>query len=407
MNLEPFKDIRSADFSYTLPEDRIALFPEEIRDNSKLLIRYPDGTLIQDRFSNIPGYLPAGTHLFLNDTKVIPARLVFKKETGSRIEVFCLHPAEPSDYAQSLSATQTCTWHCMIGNMRRFGTSTLQMEVHLNDTSVVLRAEKISQAGNTALVRFKWDRSVSFAAILSESGHTPLPPYIRREETKTDRERYQTIYSRSDGSVAAPTAGLHFTDHVFNQLKSNGIFLHNLTLHIGAGTFQPIKTAYLENHDMHAESFVITKELIHQLAKLDTKVTCVGTTSVRTLESLYWLGIKIRQSGGLSLQNLHLNQWEAYYLPQTIPMKESFTIFREWIDNQPEKNIMASTKLMIVPGYDFKTVNAIITNFHQPHSTLLLLIAAFIGDSWRETYQFALKKGFRFLSYGDCSLLFG
>jgi len=406
MNLKPFKDIKSAYFSYKLPEERIALFPEENRDNSRLLIRYSDGTLVQDRFRNVASYLPAGTHLFLNDSKVIPARLIFKKETGSLIEVLCLQPDKPSDYALSLSATRTCTWQCMIGNMKRFGAGTLQMEVHLNDMSVVLKAEKISQSGDTALVRFLWNGPVSFAAILSKIGQTPLPPYIKREEAESDRERYQTIYSRSDGSVAAPTAGLHFTNYVFEHLKSKSIYCHELTLHVGAGTFQPLKSTHIRDHDMHAETFMISGELIHQLAKLDTKATCVGTTSVRTLESLYWLGVKILHSRGLKPQDLHLNQWEAYHLPLTVPMKESFNSLRKWIDNQPEKEIVATTKLMIVPGYDFKTVNAMITNFHQPRSTLLLLIAAFIGDSWKDTYRFALKKGFRFLSYGDSSLLF-
>ncbi len=405
--MKPIADISPHKFSYDLPDDRIALFPAESRDNSRLLVRNADGSLHQDTFRNLASHLPGACHVFFNNSKVIPARLVFTKETGAHIELFCLKPLDPADYAPSLSATATCTWECMVGNLKRFTDSSIEMRIRSNEDTVIVKASKISQAGNIAVIRFSWKNDAfSFAGILSLAGQTPLPPYIKRKSTELDRQRYQTVYSKCDGSVAAPTAGLHFTEYVFDQLKLKSIHCHELTLHIGAGTFQPMKSGNVSDHAMHAETFLITADLIRTLAEIDVRVTSVGTTSLRTLESLYWLGVKIILSGGRMTQGLVLEQWEVYDLPRIYSMKQSFGAFCEWIDKQDAKELFASTKLMIVPGYEFRVTDTLITNFHQPKSTLLLLIAAFIGDSWRDVYRYALEKDFRFLSYGDSSLLF-
>ncbi|MBN1791873.1 MAG: S-adenosylmethionine:tRNA ribosyltransferase-isomerase [Bacteroidales bacterium] len=404
--MKPIADISPHQFSYDLPDDRIALFPDEYRDNSRILIRNGDGSLQQDTFRNLASYLPGDSHVFLNNSKVIPARLVFTKETGSRVELFCLRPINPADYVLSLSATEYCTWECMVGNLKRFTGSSLEMNVNMDEGTVVLRADKVSLAGNIAIIRFSWDKAIRFGAILYSAGQTPLPPYIKRETTELDRQRYQTVYSKYDGSVAAPTAGLHFTEYILDQLQQKNIHCHELTLHIGAGTFQPMKSEKIRDHKMHAETFRITADLIHTLAGMEARVICVGTTSVRALESLYWLGVKIIQSGGRITGGLQLDQWEVYDLPRSYSMKEAFGAFREWIDEQDAKELFASTKIMIVPGYEFRVTDTLITNFHQPQSTLLLLIAAFIGDSWRDVYRYALDQDFRFLSYGDSSLLF-
>jgi S-adenosylmethionine:tRNA ribosyltransferase-isomerase len=405
--LKPFADISPDQFNYELPNERIAVFPTDIRDKSRLLIREKDGTLHQDIFRNISDYLDEGSHLFFNNSKVIPARLVFTKETGSHIEIFCLKPSEPSDYAMSLSATKTCSWECMIGNIKRFNVDSLYMKIAGPNNHLILKAEKMKQTGNTALIKFSWDNDeVSFAEILSLIGQTPLPPYIKRDPAEIDRERYQTIYAKFDGSVAAPTAGLHFTDYVFEKLACKFISSHEITLHVGGGTFQPIKSNKVEDHEMHSEFFFVTSGLMQLLLKIQNKVACVGTTSVRTLESIYWLGVKIIQSENITPNDLCIGQWEPYTLPSGYTMKHSFEALAKWLEKQKIKEVMASTKLMVVPGYKFNVVNTLITNFHQPHSTLLLLIAAFIGESWRETYNYALQQGFRFLSYGDSSLLF-
>lgn len=407
MILEPFADIAPEHFNYDLPEERIALFPADIRDNSRLLIRKPDGKLHQDLFRNVAGYLPAGTHIFMNNSKVIPARLVFTGNSGSRIELLCLRPLEPSGYALSLSSGKTCIWECMVGNLKRFRAGPLLMHIVVNNVNICLRAEKLWHHENIAGIRFSWDpAAVSFGVVLSGAGKTPLPPYIKREAVEKDRERYQTVYSKHDGSVAAPTAGFHFTASVFEQLRQKGITWHDLTLHVGAGTFQPVKSGRITEHEMHAEIFYLDRELMRNLIKLDSKVTCVGTTSVRTLESIYWLGVKILHSGDVPGCRLQIGQWEPYGLPRQYSIQESFKALWEWLVKQDELTFAASTQLMIVPGYDFRVTDALITNFHQPRSTLLLLIAAFIGESWKEVYQYALENGFRFLSYGDSSLLF-
>jgi S-adenosylmethionine:tRNA ribosyltransferase-isomerase len=407
MFLISFADIEPERYSYVLPEERIALFPAKTRDDSRLLIRNSNGRLEQDHFRNIASYLPASSEVFRNNSKVIPARLIFTSQSGSRIELFCLKPVEPSDYALSLSVPRSCIWECMVGNLKRFKADTLFMDVPFKDTRVRLMAEKLQRKDNVATIRFSWDHdSVSFGALLAEAGSTPLPPYIRRAVVHQDRERYQTIYSRFDGSVAAPTAGLHFTQPVLEQFSLKGIRCHDLTLHVGAGTFQPIKTSHVLEHQMHEECFVLDEELLRILATLKKKVTCVGTTSVRTLESIYWLGVKLIHLGKNSNTRMEIGQWESYQLPQHYTFQQSFETLVDWMDKQDKKSLLVSTRLMIIPGYDFRVTDTLITNFHQPRSTLLLLIAAFIGDNWKDVYQYALENGFRFLSYGDSSLLF-
>ncbi len=405
--LNPFEDIRPDQYDYELPEDRIALFPVETRDHSKLLIRSRNGILSHDVFRNIATYLPGGTNLFFNNSRVIPARLIFSKETGARVEIFCLKPVRPSGYAQSLSATRSCLWECLVGNLKRFGNEPLQMEVNTGNEKIILHAEKTLQQGNIVQVLFNWNGSgITFAEIIDRAGKTPLPPYINREVTDADRFRYQTIYSRHDGSVAAPTAGLHFTDGVFNSLAQKDIACHEITLHVGAGTFQPVKADRITDHRMHSEDIVVNSKLLNLLSGLPGRVACVGTTTVRTLESLYWMGVKIIKSGDQTSAELKLDQWEAYRLDGSYTLKESFEAFAEWYSKRNTEEMVVSTRLMILPGYRFRVADTLITNFHQPRSTLLLLIAAFIGDSWKETYAYALENGFRFLSYGDSSIFY-
>jgi len=405
--LIPNKNIRADDFTYQLPGDRIAMFPAEIRDQSRLLIRFNDSSLHEDKFSMIAKYLAPGSHLFFNNSRVIPARLVFSKETGSQIEVFCLRPAGQANYASTLSSTGECLWECMIGNLKRFTPEYLGKDIPINGGILHLRAEKLDVSGNIATIKFTWNnREVTFGEILSIAGQTPLPPYIQREPVSSDRERYQTIYSKSEGSVAAPTAGLHFTKSVFRSISDKQISSHSITLHVGAGTFQPVKAERIGDHRMHAEYFEVTTDLVQLLANLGKKVSSVGTTTVRTLESLYWLGVKLIVLRHELPNSLELEQWEPYGLPQDYSMEQAFEALVQWFSRHNSTFTMASTKLMIIPGYKFRVTDTLITNFHQPGSTLLLLIAAFIGDSWRETYNYALDNGFRFLSYGDSSLLF-
>ncbi|MFO7370984.1 MAG: S-adenosylmethionine:tRNA ribosyltransferase-isomerase [Bacteroidales bacterium] len=405
--MKPFEDIRPDQYDYDLPDDRIALFPVETRDHSKLLIRSRDGALSHDVFKNIADWLPGGTNLFFNNSKVIPARLIFTKATGSRVEIFCLKPDHPSGYAQSLSSAGSCSWECIVGNLKRFGNEPLELEVNTGTKKVLLSAQKAFQQGNIVKVLFTWNEpGVTFAEIIDCAGKTPLPPYIKREATELDRFRYQTIYSRFDGSVAAPTAGLHFTDRVFDTLQQKEITCHEITLHVGAGTFQPVKTDRITEHRMHSEDIVVHSKLLNVLSNLPGRVTCVGTTTVRTLESLYWLGVKIIKTGNPDPADLKLDQWEAYQLDGSYTLKESFEAFAAWFNRQQAEELIVSTSLMILPGYRFRVSDTLITNFHQPRSTLLLLIAAFIGESWKETYSYALENGFRFLSYGDSSLFF-
>ncbi len=405
--LIPFANINPEAFIYDLPESRIAMFPENRRDMSKLLIAYPDGGLNQDKFLNIAHYLPANSTLFFNNSRVIPARLHFKKETGSQIEIFCLKPLDPAKYSVSLASVQSCVWECMIGNMKRFNTPFIEKTIVWNHISIVLKAERLHGCENIATIRFSWNHpGLCFADILCLAGKIPLPPYIKREATEKDNESYQTIFSQDPGSVAAPTAGLHFTEEVLASLLEKGIQSQCITLHVGAGTFQPVKAKVIADHVMHAEYFEVSKELLHKLSGLSGKVTSVGTTTVRTLESLYWLGVKILENKTSLLEELHVDQWDCYLLPDHYSVQQAILATEGWMNQRGLTKITASTQMIIIPGYRFKITEILITNFHQPGSTLLLLIAAFMGDSWRKAYQYALAHEFRFLSYGDSSLLF-
>jgi S-adenosylmethionine:tRNA ribosyltransferase-isomerase len=408
MFLQPIENIRADQYTYSLPDDRIAAYPVAERDRSKLLIRCKNGDLQQDVFGNLASYLENDCHMVFNNSRVIPARLIFMKPTGSRIELFCLKPTGPADYALSLSSTKECSWECLVGNLKRFREDTLELKLQINNTGCTLRAEKIQHLGNTEEIRFSWDNdSLTFADLLSAAGQTPLPPYIKRAPEDIDRTRYQTVYSRVEGSVAAPTAGLHFTEAVFDRLRKKNISIHDVTLHVGAGTFQPIKSASVKDHEMHAEYFSVNKGLIRELARVAPGIVAVGTTSVRTIETLYWLGVKLLNGNHTLLQqDLGLGQWEAYTLPQNIPARKAFEALEHWLDTNKAMTLPASTRMMIVPGYTFRVVNTLITNFHQPGSTLLLLVAAFLGDQWKDVYRYALENDFRFLSYGDSSILF-
>ncbi|NOQ26206.1 MAG: S-adenosylmethionine:tRNA ribosyltransferase-isomerase [Bacteroidales bacterium] len=400
MNINP-ENIRIEDFTYNLPDERIAKYPLELRDLSQLLV-YNQGIISKDQFANINMHIDSKTTCVFNNTKVIQARLKFRKETGAQIEIFCLEPIEPSDYILAFQQTERIKWKCIVGNLKKWKDQDLKKIITIRDTEVELNASKISSEGNAQIIEFTWNNSeFSFSEILENIGLTPIPPYLHRESEDLDKERYQTIYSSLKGSVAAPTAGLHFTDSVLNKFKAKQINLEEVTLHVGAGTFKPVTSETIDEHEMHTEHLVVKKETIENLLASET-IVAIGTTSVRTLESLYWLGVKSLQNKEL---NLHISQWEAYNLPQNSSKREALKALLNYMEIKNITELHASTQIMIYPGYAFKMVNMLITNFHQPKSTLLLLIAAFIGEDWKKVYNFALTNNFRFLSYGDSSIL--
>ena len=381
-----------ADFNYPLPDERIAKYPLPERDHSKLLI-YRDGAVSEDHFYNVGEYINPSALLIYNNTRVIQARLEFYKTTGARIEIFCLEPLTPHDYQLSLSSTTGCTWKCMVGNVKKWHDE----PVSLHAGSFTLRAYKEQALGNTFAVRFEWDGDdISFAEILDAAGELPIPPYLNRKTEASDLKTYQTVYSRIKGSVAAPTAGLHFTESVLADLHRRGIETDELTLHVGAGTFLPVKTADANEHTMHTEIIAVPRETIaHILAKLGS-IVAVGTTSMRTLESLYFIGCK--KSGEVS-------QFEPYEKEYKLSTEEALQSLLEWMDATGQDVLHAETQIMIKPGYTFHVVDQLITNFHQPQSTLLLLVSAFVGGDWHTIYDYALSHDFRFLSYGDSSIL--
>ena len=392
------KQINISDYNYNLPDERIAKFPLEKRDSSKLLT-YVSGNVSTNVFSSLPDILPANSCLVFNNTRVIQARLEFFKSTGSRIEIFCLEPQEPSSYELSLSSTQSCVWKCMIGNLKKWKGEVLKKEVGADN--LVLEAERLETNGNTSYIKFSWNNGVSFAEVLDLLGELPIPPYLNRKTQESDKTTYQTVYSKVKGSVAAPTAGLHFTPEVISALHDKGIKTMELTLHVGAGTFQPVKAEEIGGHAMHAEKIEVSREFIENLIENLGNIVAVGTTSVRTLESLYYLGVQLH-NGDTSLL---VNQWEPYENKSELSPKESLQAILNYM-NETQSNILyATTQIMIVPGYKFNIVNVLITNFHQPKSTLLLLLAAFVGEKWRELYEYALNNDYRFLSYGDSSVL--
>ena len=392
------KQINISDYNYELPDERIAKFPLEKRDSSKLLT-YVSVNVSTNVFSSLPDILPANSCLVFNNTRVIQARLEFFKSTGSRIEIFCLEPQEPSSYELSLSSTQSCVWKCMIGNLKKWKGEVLKKEVGADN--LVLEAERLETNGNTSYIKFSWNNGVAFAEVLDLLGELPIPPYLNRKTQESDKTTYQTVYSKVKGSVAAPTAGLHFTPEVISALHDKGIKTMELTLHVGAGTFQPVKAEEIGGHAMHAEKIEVSKEFIQNLIENLGNIVAVGTTSVRTLESLYYLGVQLH-NGDTSLL---VNQWEPYESEKVLSARESLEAILNYMEKTQSNILYATTQIMIVPGYKFNIVNVLITNFHQPKSTLLLLLAAFVGEKWRELYEYALNNDYRFLSYGDSSVL--
>jgi S-adenosylmethionine:tRNA ribosyltransferase-isomerase len=396
------RDINLVDYDYDLPLDRIAQYPVSKRDMSQLLI-YRNHHLHKDVFRNVNNYLPAGSLLVFNNTRVIKARIIFHKQTGAEIEILCLEPLEPADYELSLGSNAPVEWKCIIGNLKKWKSAKLATSFYYNNKKFILNAEKIKPEGDAWSVRFEWNSPlITFGEVIEATGHIPLPPYINRQDESDDLIRYQTVYSRIKGSVAAPTAGLHFTANTLAELKENGINSAEITLHIGAGTFKPVKAEKISEHEMHCEHFFITSETIQLLIKSHGKIIPVGTTAVRALESLYWLGVKLKYN---SHSELSLRQWDAYDLDPTLSVKESLSLLSNYMRTENLSSLHASTSLMIVPGYKFRMIDGLITNFHQPRSTLLLLVSAWIGEKWKEIYDYALNNNFRFLSYGDCSLL--
>lgn len=399
------QNIAIEDFNYDLPDERIAKFPLEKRDESKLLL-YRNGDISHSTFKNISQYLNEGDLLVCNNTRVIQARLLFHKETGARIEVFCLEPVRPHDYVLTFQAIGECVWKCMIGNASKWKAGTiLERDVTVNGKEVILKAEKLEAEGNAYHVRFFWDEpSTNFADILDAFGVLPIPPYLHRETVDRDKVTYQTVYSKIKGSVAAPTAGLHFTPEVFESLRKKNISCEEVTLHVGAGTFQPVKSATIGDHEMHSEWICVRRSVIEKIREAG-KVVAVGTTSVRTLESLYYIGCQLAENMELPETELKVTQWMPYESGYTLSTEESLDAILHYMEKHELESISADTQIIIVPGYQFHLVKAIITNFHQPQSTLLLLISAFVGDDWKRMYDYAMKNDFRFLSYGDSSLL--
>jgi len=399
-------EISILDYSYDLPDDRIALHPLEQRDASKLL-SYQKGKITEDTFSNIGHYLPEGCLLVFNNTKVINARISFFKSTGARIEAFCLEPYETvNEYSTVMSSTGSVKWKCFVGGAAKWKEEVITKEIVVNGKPVVLSAEKIGKEGEAYIIEFSWvPADISFAAILQSAGNVPLPPYIKRNTDDEDVSRYQTIFAKHEGSVAAPTAGLHFTENIFERLKEKKIHRLFVTLHVGAGTFKPVKAEKMEGHEMHAEYIDVSREAIEELLAYET-VAAVGTTSLRTLESLYWLGVKA--SLDPAAKELDIKQWDVYEprLAETgLSSKEALSALLDWMQEYRQQNIFTRTQLLIAPGYRFRIAKILITNFHQPQSTLLLLVAAAIGDDWKKMYAYAMENGFRFLSYGDGNVI--
>ena len=402
------KHIRIKDYNYDLPDERIAKFPLPERDKSKLLV-YNHGEVSQDVFSNITLYLPQGALMVFNNTKVIQARLHFRKETGSLIEIFLLEPALPADYEQMFQTTGACSWYCLVGNLKKWKGGPLTTTVEMpGQPSVQLSAERDMSCETALKIDFKWtgDDKLSFAELIDKVGELPIPPYLNRNTQESDKTTYQTVYSKIKGSVAAPTAGLHFTQKVLADIDQHGIDREELTLHVGAGTFKPVKSEEIEGHAMHTEYVCIRRTTLEKLLQHNCEAVAVGTTSVRTLESLYYMGCKVKADPNVSLDQLHVNQWEPYTSTTTTIMPaEAIGELIAYMDRNDLPSLHSSTQIIIAPGYQYKIVKRLITNFHQPQSTLLLLVSAFVGGDWKSIYRYALDNDFRFLSYGDSSIL--
>ena len=401
MNNNP-QSIAIADFDYPLPDDRIAKFPLERRDQSKLLV-YRGGNIEESRFDHVPELLPPDTLLIFNNTKVIHARLFFRKPTGSTIEVFCLEPFQ-MPVALSFEQRGHCTWNCFIGNNKKWKEGSLSRQLDIHGQSVTLTATRRKAVGNAWIVDFYWDGGLSFAELIDQAGVIPLPPYLHREAVSSDNERYQTVYALHQGSVAAPTAGLHFSPEVFEALRQKGIATDFITLHVGAGTFKPVSTPTIGEHEMHVEKIEISRSNIECILNhLGHTVIPVGTTTVRTIESVYWFGVKLSRNA--KLDAMHVMQWDPYELESlSVSTEHAYQNVLQWMDEQGIDQLEGDTQLMIAPGYRYHVISGLITNFHQPKSTLLLLVSALVGDAWKECYRYALDHEFRFLSYGDSCL---
>lgn len=418
-NLSP---ISIGEYDYALPDERIAKYPLQQRDASKLLV-YKGGKISESIFRNAAEFLPPDCLLVYNNTRVIRARMVFRKETGARIEIFCLEPAHPADYALSLGATGKCSWNCLIGNLKKWKEGSLIRELQLDGRRVQLRATRLEQGDGNELpqqgdnrnisshpILFEWDDdSLCFADLLEKSGELPIPPYLNRDTEESDLDTYQTVYSKIKGSVAAPTAGLHFTGEVLNDLRSRNITTEELTLHVGAGTFQPVKTDDVADHEMHSEVISVRRSTLVNLIQHLGNIIAVGTTSVRTLESLYYLGVQLhekeKQNELTPTSVLTVAQWDPYLTNSSLSTHEALHAILSYLDRNHLSGLQAQTQIMIRPGFQFRIIRGMFTNFHQPKSTLLLLVSAFTGAHWKTIYAYALANDFRFLSYGDSSLL--
>ena len=398
------RHIHISDYNYPLPDERIAKFPIAQRDHSKLLI-YNKGEVSSDVFYNLPQYLPKGALMVFNNTKVIQARMHFRKETGALIEVFLLEPAEPSDYELMFQTTGHCAWYCLVGNLKKWKEGSLRREIEINGQTVVVNATRGELHGTSHRIDFSWGGDVSFAEIIDAMGELPIPPYLNRETQESDKTTYQTVYSKIKGSVAAPTAGLHFTPEVLADLDAHGIQREELTLHVGAGTFKPVKSEEIEGHEMHTEYVSVRRDTIRKLIDHEGYAIAVGTTSVRTLESLYYMGLKVMRDPSLNEDQLHVAQWEPYEVSNAVTAVTALESLLSWMDARSLTVLHSSTQIIIAPGYDYHIVKMLVTNFHQPQSTLLLLVSAFVKGDWHKIYDYALSHDFRFLSYGDSSLL--
>ena len=397
-------EIKISNFDYPLEEENIAKYPLSERDKAKLLFLTSDKKIEEKYFYDLPEMLDSNTFLILNDTKVVHARLLFQKESGSVIEIFCLEPMN-KDIQLAYAQKGSCEWKCLIGNNKKWKQETISSSFINDSKQLTLTAKRLYQENETWIVEFSWDREdLSFAEVLQYMGHVPLPPYLKRKDEESDKEDYQTIYAHQEGSVAAPTAGLHFSENTFKQLADKGVKTCFVTLHVGAGTFKPVSTETIDRHVMHTEQIVLKKENIEELlANLDKRVMCVGTTSVRTIESLYWHGVKVLKNGN-RYSEIDVKQWDPYQEECRISARESLQAILESMEQENRNVLIGQTQLMIAPGYEYRIVDAMITNFHQPKSTLLLLVSAMIGEDWKRVYQFALENNYRFLSFGDACM---
>lgn len=397
-------DIRIEDFTYELPDDRIAKYPLKYRDSSQLL-SYKDGNIDKRSFSGISELIPDDSLMIFNDTKVVPARLHFQRPTGAHIEIFCLEPVQPEEYVSMFAVTGSCRWKCIVGNIKRWKNDTLTLYNPMADRRIEemgLKADLIERVGETSVIEFSWDIDAPFSQVLEVCGTVPIPPYLNRNTEDVDLERYQTLYARYRGSVAAPTAGLHFTENVLESIRKKGVVTDTVCLHVGAGTFLPVKSSLVAEHTMHREPFVVTLELLERLVERKGKVVAVGTTSVRTLESLYYAGVSCIENG----RPEDVGQWDPYSREYDYPTDEALKAIIGYLKANGLKELKIGTRIIIVPGFRFRLVDILVTNFHQPQSTLLLLISAFVDGDWRRIYDYALANDFRFLSYGDSSILF-